>query len=66
MSIKYLYVMYIGREETVIAKRLVVAESIEEKIMKLKAAKRLMIDDLLSEEAMPAHFTLEDLQFLLS
>ena len=56
----------IGRKDVVISKRLVVAESIEEKMMKLKAAKRQMIDELMDGEALPTHFTLEDLQFLLS
>lgn len=56
----------IGRQEGVIAKRLVVIESVEEKIMKLKAAKRLVIDDLLDAEMIPTQFTVEDLQFLLS
>lgn len=56
----------IGRKDIVISKRLVVAESIEEKMMKLKAAKRQMIDELMEGEALPTHFTLEDLQFLLT
>lgn len=56
----------IGRKETVIAKRFVVAESIEEKMMKLKAAKRMVIDDLFDTETIAAHLTLDDLQDLLS
>lgn len=56
----------IGRQEGIIAKRFVVAESIEEKMMKLKASKRLIIDDLLEGDASQNQLTLEDLQFLLS
>lgn len=56
----------IGRKDVVIAKRFVVAESIEEKIMKLKAEKRLMIDDLLDSEAISNELTVQDLQFLLT
>lgn len=56
----------IGREGAVIAKRFIVAESIEEKMMRLKSAKRMMIDDVLDSESLGANFTCEDLQFLLS
>lgn len=56
----------IGREDIVISKRLVIAESVEEKMMKLKASKRLMIEGLMEAESVPASFSLEDLQFLLT
>lgn len=56
----------IGRQQAVITKRLVIAESIEEKIMRLKANKRLMIDNLFESESSPAPLTIEDLQFLLT
>jgi SNF2 family DNA or RNA helicase len=56
----------IGRQETVIAKRLLVLESIEEKMMKLKAAKKELVEDLFDTEAIPSQLTLEDLRFLLS
>lgn len=56
----------IGRENPVIAKRLIIRESIEEKIMKLKAAKRLMIEDLLNAETAPFQLTLEDFEYLFS
>lgn len=56
----------IGRQDSVIAKRFVVAESIEEKMMKLKATKRLIIDDLFDAETSSTHLTVEDLQYLLS
>ncbi len=55
----------IGRQEVVIAKRLIIAESIEEKMMRLKAAKRLMIEDVLEKETLSPQFTVEDLEFLL-
>lgn len=55
----------IGRQEPVIAKRFVVTESVEEKMMKLKATKRLMIDDLLEADNISSPLTLEDLRFLL-
>ena len=50
----------------VIAKRFVIAESIEEKMMKLKAAKRVMIEELMNAESIPEQFTIEDLQYLLT
>ena len=56
----------IGRKDSVIAKRLVVAESIEEKMMLLKGAKRLIIEDLLEIETTPEKLTIDDLRFLLS
>ena len=43
----------IGRKDSVIAKRFVITESIEEKIMKLKAAKREMIDGLTMRKQVP-------------
>lgn len=56
----------IGRQDIVIAKRFVVAESVEEKMMKLKAAKRLMIEDLLEAETISTQLTIADLHYLLS
>lgn len=56
----------IGRKNVVIAKRFVVAESIEEKMMKLKATKRLMIDEIFEGESQSAPLTIEDLRELLS
>lgn len=55
----------IGREDVVIAKRLVIAESIEEKMMKLKAMKRLAIEEILDTDSSPSDLTVEDLKFLL-
>jgi superfamily II DNA or RNA helicase len=56
----------IGRQDQVIAKRFVVAESIEEKMMKLKAAKRTLIEDIFDLEAAPTQLTIEDLRYLIS
>jgi SNF2 family DNA or RNA helicase len=55
----------IGRQDSVIAKRFIITESVEEKMMKLKATKQLMIDDLLEAETLATHLTIEDLRFLL-
>lgn len=54
----------IGRHDTVIAKRYIVSDSIEDKIMKLKAHKRNLIDSIFDEKADPG-FKEEDLLFLL-
>lgn len=56
----------IGRTRTVMARRFVVVESIEEKIMKLKTAKRVWIDEVLEKENFTQNFSLEDLSYLLS
>lgn len=56
----------IGRKETVIAKRYVMVESVEEKMMKLKEHKRSLVDALLDENVANASLTMEDLRFLLS
>jgi SNF2 family DNA or RNA helicase len=56
----------IGRQGTVIAKRYVVLESIEEKMVKLKASKTALIQDLLTDEMAQTHLSQEDLLFLLS
>lgn len=56
----------IGRKDVVIAKRYVAVESIEEKMMKLKAAKRSLIDDILDSEMGSTNLTDEDFQYLLS
>lgn len=54
----------IGREDVVIAKRYIIADSIEEKMMKLKAMKRLAIEEMLEEGASPSNLTIEDLHYL--
>jgi SNF2 family DNA or RNA helicase len=56
----------IGREQTVIAKRLVITESIEEKMMTLKAKKQALIHSVMEEEAFSAQVTEDDLKFLLA
>lgn len=56
----------IGRLNTVIAKRYITIESIEEKIMKLKAAKSSLSDDLLDENLSQTNLTADDLRFLLT
>ena len=55
----------IGRRETVFAKRLILAESIEEKMLKLKAQKKHLADDLLEGQTDSA-LSSEDFAFLLS
>lgn len=58
----------IGRKEVVTTKRLIVAESIEEKMLTLKERKRLVIDDLLhaNENALLTEWTADDLAALFS
>ena len=55
----------IGRKDVVIAKRLVVLDSIEEKMIKLKAAKLLAIEQILDESESPTNLTIDNLKFLL-
>lgn len=55
----------IGREGVVIAKRLVVSDSIEEKMVKLKALKLQTIGQILEESESPSNLTIENLKFLL-
>lgn len=56
----------IGRKDVVIAKRYITAESIEEKMMTLKSAKRALVKNLLDEEWVSTEMTEEDLEFLLT
>lgn len=55
----------IGRKDTVVAKRFVTVESIEERMMKLKAAKQSLVGELFDEEAILSHLTAEDLFALI-
>jgi superfamily II DNA or RNA helicase len=55
----------IGRDETVIAKRFVTVETIEEKIMKLKSMKKVLVDTILDDEMGVGQLTGEDFLFLL-
>jgi len=56
----------IGRKDTVIAKRYIAVETIEEKMMKLKAAKRNIIDSLLDDDMSSSTLSDDDFRFLLS
>lgn len=57
----------IGRRDVVVAKRYIAIESIEEKIMKLKASKRSLVDDILEgDERGSMNLTEDDFQFLFS
>jgi SNF2 family DNA or RNA helicase len=56
----------IGRKDTVIAKRYIVAESIEEKMMKLKAAKSSLAAELFDDDSISTQLTSDDLLFLIS
>lgn len=57
----------IGRKDTVIAKRYILEDSIEQKMIKLKAAKSSLAADLLDDEgAVSGSLTADDLLFLLS
>ena len=55
----------IGRKDTVIAKRYVAVETIEEKMMTLKAAKRSLAADIMKEDVPISQLTIEDLHYLL-
>lgn len=54
----------IGRKDTVIAKRYIVKESIEEKMMKLKEAKSALASELLDDDSVQASISADDLLFL--
>lgn len=56
----------IGRTEPVIAKRFVMVESVEEKMMTLKTHKRSLSENLFEETASTRALSAEDLLFLLS
>jgi superfamily II DNA or RNA helicase len=56
----------IGREGSVLAKRFVMVESIEEKMMRLKSTKRRLMDDILESDSLSHQFSIEDLVELLS
>ena len=56
----------IGREGVVIAKRYVTLQSIEEKMMTLKEAKRKLVEGIFSEDISDFELSFDDLEFLLS
>lgn len=56
----------IGRKDTVVAKRYITLESIEERMMKLKTAKASLAADLIDEGMINAGLKADDLLFLLN
>ncbi len=56
----------IGRQRTVIAKKYIAIESIEEKIVKLKENKKNLISDVLDDSISNVNLTEEDIRFLLT
>jgi hypothetical protein len=56
----------IGQTSKVIAYRLLIKDSIEEKIRALQRAKRALAEDVLGEESFTQGLTLEDLRFLFA
>ncbi len=56
----------IGQVNTVIAYRLIVKGSVEEKIRALQKQKQLLVEDILGDERFSQSLTLEDLKFLFS
>ncbi|EEF62262.1 DEAD/DEAH box helicase [Pedosphaera parvula] len=56
----------IGQSRNVIAYRLLIKESIEEKIRQLQKQKSSLADDVLGEEKFAQSLTMQDLEFLLS
>ena len=56
----------IGQKRTVNAYRLLIKNSIEEKIRALQKTKSALADDVLSEESFAQNLTLDDLKFLFS
>ncbi|MBN8246148.1 MAG: DEAD/DEAH box helicase, partial [Verrucomicrobia bacterium] len=55
----------IGQTRKIIAYRLLIKDSIEEKIRTLQKSKRALADEVLGEERFSAALTLDDLRFLL-
>ncbi len=56
----------IGQVNKVIAYRLLIKNSVEEKIRALQKHKRILAEDVLGEARFTQSLTLEDLQFLFS
>ena len=56
----------IGQTQKVIAYRLLMKDSIEEKIRTLQKQKRSLAEDVLGEEKFAQTLTLDDLRFLLA
>jgi superfamily II DNA or RNA helicase len=55
----------IGRKDTVIAKRYVAIETVEEKMMTLKASKRSLMADVMEDNKPITQLTIDDLHYLL-
>lgn len=55
-----------GRLSPVLAKRYIVRESVEEKMMKIKESKNVLANDILEEELSSLRLTAEDLALLLN
>lgn len=55
----------IGRDKTIFAKRFITLESIEEKMIKLKAEKTALIQNLFDDESSFVNWTIEDLYALI-
>src|SRR2546430_9715533 len=56
----------IGQVNKVIAYRLLIKDSIEEKIRELQKSKKTLAEDVLGEERFAQSLTLQDLQFLFA
>ncbi len=56
----------IGQANKVIAYRLLIKNSIEEKIRELQKSKKALAEDVLGEERFAQSLTLQDLQFLFA
>lgn len=56
----------IGQTNTVIAYRLLIKNSIEEKIRELQKQKKALVEDVLGEEKFAQSLTLDDMHFLLA
>jgi SNF2 family DNA or RNA helicase len=56
----------IGQTQKVIAYRLLIKDSIEEKIRALQKTKKALSDDVLGEEKFSQSLTLDDLRFLFA
>ncbi len=56
----------LGRKDVVIAKRYITQETIEEKIMKLKAYKKSLASELIEDISKGENLSIKDLEFLLT
>ncbi|MCB1134777.1 MAG: SWF/SNF helicase family protein, partial [Chlamydiia bacterium] len=56
----------IGRRDTVVAKRLIARETVEEKILQLNARKSQLAEGVLGADFSDTSLSIEDLEFLLA